>query len=52
MVGSADGVPHRMLSADEIDGLVDGMVVEVQTESAIEAGIVVIDERGTWIQLS
>ena len=52
VIGKVEETRHRMLSAEGVHGLVNGMIVEVETENTTEPGIVIIDERGTWIQLS
>ena len=51
VVGILDVAPIKLYSAEGVDGLVSGMVVEVQLQGATESGIVVVDNRGTWIEL-
>ena len=52
VIGKIEEIPHRMLSAEGVQGLVSGMIVEVEIDNIVEPGIVIIDERGTWIQLT
>ncbi len=51
LIGTLREQPRRVLPADRIGGLVNGMVVEVQSGGLTESGIVVVDEKGVWIEL-